>query len=86
VIVTNQRIHWEQSGELAGEPYDSLLPDPAPRRSIKSCEAALLGLELAIMQERSADARYFSEYLLERNYREPGLLRLCSDYSVCEQR
>jgi len=75
---------WEMNGKLPPDNILSHLPEyvPGSGRS-RACEDASTAAIKAVMLGQTSQAREFTDYLLERGYREMGFMRVCKQYSLC---
>ncbi|MFC1777050.1 TIR domain-containing protein [Pseudomonadota bacterium] len=77
-------LQWEMNGELPPANILSHLPEyvPGSGRS-RACVDASRAAIKALMLGQLVQAREFTDYLLERGYREVGFMRVCKQYSLC---
>ena len=53
-------------------------------RPVKSCDLADLAVRQAVMRGDLASAKSFKDHLFGNNYREPGFIRFCQAYGLCD--
>lgn len=68
------------SPEWLGQVEDFSLSD----RPVRSCDHAALAARQAVMRGDLVAARSHHDYLFEKNYREPGYIRFCQAYGLCD--
>jgi tetratricopeptide (TPR) repeat protein len=75
---------WEISRKLPPADILSALPDFVfgSGRS-RACADAGNAVRKAVMFNQVGQARKFTEYLLDKGYREPGFMRVCRQYFLC---
>ena len=77
--------HWEINGELPAENILSRLPEyVAGSGRTRACRDARDAVMKAVMLGQKEQALEFTEYLMRKGYREPGFMRICRAYSLCE--
>ena len=77
-------LHWELNKGLPPETVMALLPDYRSNRGrTRACTDASMAVYKAVMLGQQTQAREFTEYLIERGYREAGFMRVCKQYNLC---
>jgi tetratricopeptide (TPR) repeat protein len=76
---------WEMSGELPQANILSHLPEyTAGLGRARACEDASMAVFKAVMLGQDTMAHEFTDYLLQNGFREPGFMRVCRQYSLCD--
>jgi tetratricopeptide (TPR) repeat protein len=77
-------LQWEMNGELPSANILSHLPEYVPGSGrTRGCDDASKAVIKALMLGQLVQARKFTDYLLEKGYREVGFMRVCKQYSLC---
>jgi len=77
-------LQWEMNGELPSANILSHLPEyVAGSGRTRACDDASKAAIKALMLGHRPQAREFTDYLLEKGYREAGFMRVCKQYSLC---
>lgn len=78
-------IQYWQLNELRPPPkWQTLVEDYSLRKTpVRSCALADLAARQALMRGDLASAESFTDYLFSKGYREPGFLRFCQTYNLC---
>lgn len=84
LLVAAAFAQWEMNGELPSENILAQLPEyiSGSGRS-RACMDADRAVIKAVMLGQMSQAREFTDYLLERGYRETDFIRVCRQYSLC---
>lgn len=86
-IIFARFIRWHHQG---GTDQAQGTPDPmpdvqlSPERPYISCEDRSLLVLQALFENRPQEARVHAQYLLDKGYFEPGFLRICRHYDLCQ--
>jgi tetratricopeptide (TPR) repeat protein len=76
--------YWELNGELPPANILSHLPQYVVGNGrARACADANMAVYKAVMLGQQTQAREFTEYLIERGYREARFMRVCKQYSLC---
>jgi hypothetical protein len=77
-------LQWEMNGELPSANILSHLPEYVPGSGrTRACNDASKAAIKTLMLGQLVHAREFTDYLLERGYREVGFMRVCKQYFLC---
>ncbi len=77
-------LQWEMNGELPPANILTHLPEYVPGSGrTRACDDASKAAIKALMLGQMVQAREFTDYLLEKGYREVGFMRVCKQYSLC---
>jgi len=86
-LVTARFMWWHYNDGLEdARPAPEAIPEvriDAARNNLSCEERSLLVLQ-ALLDGDEGEARAQTEYLLRKGYFEPGFVRICNDYRLCE--
>ena len=74
---------WEATGQAPSVSYEHNFSTFNGRESPRSCDDAMTGLRLALMNDRKEDAAGYARYLVASGFDDLEFQRLCRVYSVC---
>jgi tetratricopeptide (TPR) repeat protein len=76
--------YWQLNNELPPDNWVTQVEDYSlSEPPVKSCTLAGLAARQAMMRGDLASAGYYTEYLLAKGYYEPGFIRFCQAYKLC---
>jgi hypothetical protein len=83
-LMTARFLYWQQTGlDLLG--HDTFAGIEIGLDSVgKSCQAQAILVRQAILLNETAVAEKFTAQLLTKGYYEPGFIRVCRQYQLCQ--
>jgi hypothetical protein len=76
--------YWQLNGEPPPAGWLALVDDYSlSEPPVRSCGHAELAARQAVMQGEIPTARYYTDYLLGKGFYEPGFVRFCRAYGLC---
>ena len=76
--------YWQLNEKLPPANWQTQVEDYSlSDRPVKSCDLADLAARQAVMRGDLVSAKSFNDYLIGKNYREPGYIRFCAAYGLC---
>jgi hypothetical protein len=76
--------YWQLNNELPPEDWLAQVEDYSlSEPPVRSCVLAELSARWAVMRGDLVAAGYYTEYLLAKGFYEPGFIRFCQAYELC---
>ena len=76
--------YWQLNEKLPPPEWQRQVEDYSLSvRPVRSCDLAALAARQAVMRGDLVSAKSHNDYLLDKNYREPGYVRFCQAYGLC---
>ncbi len=76
--------YWEWQHKLPPTEVQTRLPNyKAGSDRVRACTEASMAARKAVMYGNMEQAQEYTDYLIEKGYREPDFVRFCSKYELC---
>ncbi len=76
--------YWQLNDALPPAEWQSLVVDNSlSEPPVRSCERADLAARQAVMRADLVAAKFYADYLFDKGYQEPGFVRFCQAYDLC---
>jgi tetratricopeptide (TPR) repeat protein len=78
--------YWQLNGALPPPEWQAQVKDySSSDPPVRSCGLADLAARQAVMREDFDSAKFYTDYLFSKHYREPGFVRFCQAYGLCKR-
>jgi len=76
--------YWQLNGKLPQPEWLTQVEDYSlSERPVRSCGLADLAARQAVMRGDLASAKFYTDYLFDKQYREPGFMSFCEVHGLC---